>query len=87
MPAGRDAVVSVATPDEFKFADPNGVDPFMKLTGPDTGVVPVVVTVATKVSAAPATTGFGVAARLMVVVAAEALTVTGTAGDVLAGKL
>ena len=88
MPAGRDAVVSAAIPDEFKFADPKGVDPFMKLTGPDTGVAPVVLTVATRVNGSPTTTGLGVAAKLMVVVVAvEALTVTETAGDVLVTKV
>jgi hypothetical protein len=59
----------------------------MKLTGPDTAVVPVELTVATRVSASPTTTGFGVATRFIVVVAVEALTVTETAGDVLATKL
>jgi hypothetical protein len=77
----------VATPDAFKLADPRTVDPFMKLTVPAAGVDPVVVTVATRFSASPATTGFGVAARLMVVVAVEALTVTEAAGDVPATKL
>jgi len=74
-------------PEEFKFADPNGVDPFMKLTEPVAAVAPVVLTVATKVNAAPTTTGFGVAAKLMVAAAAEVLTVTETAGDVLGTKL
>ncbi len=45
------------------------------------------VTVATKVRAWPATTGFGVATRLIDVVAVEAFTVTETAWDVLATKL
>lgn len=74
-------------PDEFKFPDPRGVDPFMKLTGPDTGATPVVVTVATKVKASPATTGLGVAARLMAVVAVGASTVIATGSDVLVTKL
>ena len=44
-------------------------------------------TVATKFSDWPATTEFGVATRLVALVAVEALTVTETAGDVLATKL
>ena len=78
---------SVATPEEFTLADPSTVDPFMKLTVPDSEAVPLAFTVATRLSACPTVTGFGDAIRLVVVVAVDAVTVTELAGDVLAGKL
>ena len=49
VPAARDVVDSVATPEAFNVAVPRTVDPFRKLTVPDGVVVPV--TVAVKASA------------------------------------
>jgi len=41
---------SVATPEAFTLPDPSTVEPFMKLTVPDSEVVPLVLTVATRFS-------------------------------------
>ena len=88
VPAGRDEIDSVATPEAFTLPDPNNADPFMKFTAPDSEAVPVVLTVATRFRVCPTGTRFGDAIRLVVVVAAvEAVTVTEVAGDVLARKL
>ena len=87
VPAGRDAMDSVAMPEELTLADPSTVDPFMKLTVPDSDAVPLALTVATRFSVCPTVTGFGDATRLVVVVAVEAVTVTEAAADVLATKL
>jgi hypothetical protein len=79
---------SVATPEEFTLADPSTVDPFMKLTVPDSDAVPLALTVATMFRVWPAVTGLGDATRLVVVVVAvEAVTVTEAAADVLDPKL
>jgi len=59
---------SVATPEEFTLPDPNTVDPFMKLTVPDSEAVPLALTVATRFRVCPAVTGFGDATRLVAVV-------------------
>ncbi len=59
----------------------------MNLTVPEGEVGPLALTVATRFRAWPTTTGFGVATRLIDVVAVEAFTVTETAWDVLATKL
>ena len=59
---------SVATPEEFTLPDPNTVDPFMKLTVPDSDAVPLALTVATRFRVCPAVTGFGDATRLVAVV-------------------
>jgi hypothetical protein len=83
VPAGRDAIDSVATPEEFTLPDPSTVDPFMKLTVPDSEPVPLVLTVATRFRVCPTVTGFGDAARLVVVAAVEAVTVTEALGEVL----
>ena len=87
VPAGRDAVDSVATPEAFTLADPSTVDPFMKLTVPDSDAVTPPLTVATRFRVCPVVTGFGDATRLVVVVPVEAVTVTELAGDVLDPKL
>ena len=54
---------NVATPEAFKLADPITVDPFRKLTVPEVGLAPPVLNVATRLSAWPAVTGFGVAVK------------------------
>jgi hypothetical protein len=66
VPAARDAVESVATPEEVRLPVPSNVEPFMKLTVP-VGEIVLPFTVAVRASARPAATGFGVAARLVVV--------------------
>jgi len=43
-------VDNVATPKAFKVAEPNSVEPFIKRTVPEAGVVPVTFTVATMLS-------------------------------------
>jgi hypothetical protein len=43
-------VDSVATPEEFRVAVPSTVEPLMKLTVPDSEVVPLALTVATRFS-------------------------------------
>jgi hypothetical protein len=43
-------VDSVATPEELTLAEPSTVDPFMKLTVPDSEAVPLALTVATMFS-------------------------------------
>jgi len=83
VPAGRDAVDSVATPEEFTLPDPNTVEPFMKLTVPDSDAVPLTLTVATRFRVCPTVTGFGDATKLVIVAAVEAVTVTDAAADVL----
>jgi hypothetical protein len=76
----------VATPEAFTLPDPSNVDPFMKLTVPESDAVPLLLTVATRFSACPVVTGFGDATRLVVVAAVEAVTVTELAGEVLVRK-
>jgi hypothetical protein len=51
VPTARDVIDSVATPEEFRAAVPITEDPFMKLTVPVGGAVPLSVTVAVKMSA------------------------------------
>jgi len=75
---------SVATPEEFTLADPSTVDPFMKLTVPDSDAVPLALTVATMLRVCPTVTGFGDATRLVIVAAVAAVTVSEAAADVLA---
>ena len=58
---------SVARPEEFTLPDPSTVDPFMKLTVPVGDALPLALTVATRLSACPAMTGFGDATRLTLV--------------------
>jgi hypothetical protein len=87
VPAGRDAVDSVATPEVFTLPDPSTVDPLMKLTVPDSDAVPFALTVATRFRVCPVVTVFGDATRLVVVAAIEAVTVTELAADVLDPKL
>jgi hypothetical protein len=70
----------VATPEELRVPVPSNVEPFMKLTVP-VGEIVLPFTVAVRASARPAATGFGVAARLVVV--DSAFTVTETADEVL----
>ena len=48
VPAGRDPMDSVATPEAFTLPDPSTVDPFMKLTVPESDAVPLALTVATR---------------------------------------
>jgi hypothetical protein len=69
VPAGRDAMGSVATPEEFTLAVPSTVDPFMKLTAPDREAVPLALTVATRFKVCPTVTGLGDATRFVSVVA------------------
>jgi hypothetical protein len=85
FPEARVAVESVATPEAFSVAVPSSVAPFMKMTVPAGVTVLAPFTVAVKVNAWPATTGFGEATRPVVV--AWALTDNETAGDVLMLKL
>ncbi len=66
VPAARDEVEMVATPEELRLSVPSNVEPSMKLTLP-VGEFVLPFTVAVRVSARPAATGFGVAARLVVV--------------------
>jgi hypothetical protein len=87
VPAGRDAMDSVATREEFTLPDPSIVDPFIKLTVPDIEAVPLALTVATRLRFCPTVTGFGDATRLVVVAAVEVVTVTELAADVLDPKL
>ena len=54
----------MATPEAFRVAVPSGAEPFRKVTVP---VASLPVTVAVRASAWPAVTGFGEAARLVVV--------------------
>jgi hypothetical protein len=78
-------VESVATPEAFRVAVPSTVEPFKKLIDPVGVEVPLQFTVAVRVSAWPAVTGFGEAIRLVVV--DRAFTVTGTAAEALRRKL
>ena len=87
VPTGRDVTESVATPEEFTLPDPSTVDPFMKLTVPDSDELPLALTVATRLRADPATTELGDATRLVVVVTLAAVTVTEAAAEVLEPKL
>ena len=59
---------SVATPEAFTLPDPSTVDPFMKLTVPDSDAVPLALTVATMFRVCPAATGFGDATKVVSVV-------------------
>jgi hypothetical protein len=85
VPAARDVVENVATPEEFRVAVPSKVEPFMKLTVPVGTVVPL--TDAVRLSACPAVTGFGVAMSIVLVAVVPEFTVTGTAAEVLPRKL
>jgi hypothetical protein len=67
VPAASDVVENVATPEEFKVAVPNTVKPFKNLTVPVGEPAPPLFTVAVRLNACPAVTGFGVAARAVVV--------------------
>jgi hypothetical protein len=51
VPTARDVIDNVATPEEFRAAVPITAEPFMKLTVPVGGVVPLSFTVAVKISA------------------------------------
>ena len=68
VPAARDDVDSVATPDEFRVAVPSNVEPFRKLTEPPGTVLSLPSTVAVRTRTWPAVIGFEEAARLVVVV-------------------
>jgi hypothetical protein len=48
VPAARDVVESVATPEEFSVAVPSTIEPFRKLTEPTGTVVPETVAVRLK---------------------------------------
>jgi hypothetical protein len=50
VPAARDVMESVATPEEFSVAVPSTVEPFMKVTVPFDAVALLPLTVAVKVS-------------------------------------
>jgi hypothetical protein len=67
VPAASDVVVSVATPEELRVADPSSAEPLRKLTVPAGHTEPSPVNVAVNVSVWPALTGFGDAVRLAVV--------------------
>ena len=67
VPAGRNKVESVATPEAFNAPVPSSVAPSMKLTEPVGVAAPPPFTVAMSVSASPAVTGFGDATRVVLV--------------------
>ena len=68
-PGGRDAVVYVATPEEFNVAVPNVVVPARNVTVPAGASVPADVTVAARLRLCP---GFTVADEVLRVVTVEA---------------
>ena len=70
LPRGRDDVMIVATPEEFKLAVPITVLPLLKVTVP-VGIPVLEVTVAVKVTGDPNVDGFG--AEVRAAVAVEAL--------------
>lgn len=87
VPTGSDVLTSVVAPELFNATVPRDDDPFRKVTEPVGVVEPALFTFAVRESACPAVTGFGVAIRVVVVGSAEAaaaVTVTGTAAEVLA---
>jgi hypothetical protein len=81
LPAARDEVDSVATPEEFRDPVPNTAEPFMNLTGPVNNALSPPFTVAVRVSACPAVRVFADAATLVVV--DWVATVTETADELL----
>jgi hypothetical protein len=74
-PAGRLLVVNIATPEELTFPLPSSVPPLKKFTVPNGVPVGAGVTVAVNVTGCPATAGFGVTTKV-VVVTVWAFTVT-----------
>jgi hypothetical protein len=67
VPAARDAVDSVATPEGFRAAVPRTVLPFRKVTAPVGMAAPFACTVAVRVNAWPTAIALGEAERLVVV--------------------
>ncbi len=66
VPAAKDLVESVATPDPFNVAVPNVVEPFMNRTIPVGKIPPFPFTVAVSGKACPAATEFEGADRVVV---------------------
>jgi hypothetical protein len=87
VPAVKDDVDSVATPEELTVADPSCVEPFIKFTVPVGAVVPEPFTVAVNVKDWPVVIEFADADNVVVVDCANAVTVTEAAADALAARV
>lgn len=86
LPTTREEVASVATPEEFKVAEPSIAGPLKKLTTPFGIAELMPVTIAVRVSVWLVATGFGDATRLVVVAISAGFTITAVAGEVLPRK-
>ena len=86
VPVAREVVDIVATPEEFRVAVPSSVEPLRKLTVPVGVTVPLPLTVAFKVNAAPEVIESSYASKVVVVgwaFTVADVTVTDTAAEVL----